>query len=194
MAILLGFLKRGFHFGVCTNSWSARSMRWTASRVQGVWVYFSGNDNDNIEDYITNESEKGKALVDRMTVCTWARTCGSCGFSGFLWFSVVFCGIQWLRRCGCSGCSTSHSRVRLIDTLIVVVRCHGATARHHHVVGIDIRIEGIAATPDNHVIRVLFHFIIHWRLRRWRRRRRGRSVIGDQIPLNLHVARQDQLG
>jgi len=26
MAILLGFLKRGFHFGVCTNSWSARSM------------------------------------------------------------------------------------------------------------------------------------------------------------------------
>jgi len=128
-----------------------------------------GNDNDNIEGYITNETEKGKARVDRMTVCTWLELVVAVVSVDFCGFLVVFCGIQWLRWCGCSGCPTSHSRVRLVDALIVVVRRHGPTARHHHVVGIELWVEGIAAAPDDHIVRILLHFVVRRGLRRGRR-------------------------
>lgn len=114
-----------------------------------------------------------------------ARTCGFCGFR------VVQSGIS-VAPVVCRRPSL-HSRVRLVDALIVVVGCHGATARHHHVVRVDFRIEGVAAATDHHIIGILLHFVVRWRLRRWRWRWRGRSVVGHQIPLNLHVAGQDQL-
>lgn len=113
----------------------------------------------------------------------------NCGFWWLLWWcSVAFSG---------SGGAAPHSRVRLVDTVVVVVWGHRATARHHHVVGIEFRIEGVSATAaDHHVIRIHLHIVIvRRRLRRRRRRRsgRGRSVVAHQVAFNLHVPGQNQL-
>lgn len=76
----------------------------------------------------------------------------------------------------CGWCMASHSRVRLIYTLIVVVGRHGPTAGHHHIIGIDLWIVGIATAAYHHVVGIDLHIIVDRRLWRrgwrWRWRRR----------------------
>lgn len=112
----------------------------------------------------------------RCAWCWWCRWCWWCFLLGVAW---------WL-----------HSRVRLVDALVVIVGRHGPTAGHHHVIGIDLWIVGIAAAaPYDHIIGIHLHIIVGRRLWRrwWRWRRRGRCRV-TQITFNLHVAGQYQFG
>lgn len=102
------------------------------------------------------------------------------------WWWCFLLGVAWWL----------HSRVRLVDALVVIVGRRGPTAGHHHIIRIDLWIVGItAAAAYDHIIGIDLHIIVdRWLWRWWGRwRRRGRCRL-SQITFNLHVAGQYQFG
>lgn len=130
-----------------------------------------------------------------LTVCTFWLYDGAGSASGCCCGCVLLLVVVWSAGVACLvdvWCMASHSRVRLIYTLIVVVGCHGPTAGHHHIIGIDLWIVGIATAAYHHVVGIDLHIIVDRRL--WRRRGRWRRRVAKrrQITFDLHVARQYQ--